>query len=193
MRRLRGWLVISSFMRYRLEADYFRGESHIAIALHDLAFDLATLVADAYQFYQIRLDRVVRGELPRAPEVLRKFIQDWRVDGRWQDVAYDVELAFDHASFEGQRGGDDLPPFWYSRDQREIQMQLSPDRWKLVQVFLLERGLPEDLFYREDQRVCVSWTPKTMVGRFFHRLGFTAQRCYSPRQWTREQGRCKAG
>lgn len=66
-------------------------------------------------------------------------------------------------------------------------LNLTETEFTCLQKMWKSNGLPEDLFYSENNNLCFPYPGTGLKARLFRVLGF--QKCYTPKQWEKEKNR----
>jgi hypothetical protein len=119
------------------------------------------------------------GPLPNDLQAKEAFVADllqWLFENSVTDTLFCLLLS----------DADGVAKFDHPDDTCCWVLNVSDDEFAELQLRWRDEGLPEDLFYPEGKAVRIPYPGRTTKARLLRALG--VQKCYTPKQWEREQG-----
>lgn len=125
-----------------------------------------------------------KGLLPTNPQEKEIFVAqlvDWLFENSISDELFCLLLDNEPVSRSGK-----VAKFDHHDDTCCWVLNLTEDEFAECQAKWLANGLPNDLFYPEHRTLCMPYPGVGLKAKLLRAFG--AQKCYTPKQWQREQG-----
>jgi hypothetical protein len=124
-----------------------------------------------------------RGPLPAGPEEKATFVAelvDWIFENSMADALFRLWL-----DDEPEPRSSQAPKFDHHDDSGSWVLNLTEREFAELQTAWKVQGLPQDLFYPEEETRCVPYPGPGMKARVLRFVG--VQKCYTPKQWEKRK------